>query len=170
MPQWHRNDVSGLDRPAGRRCSRLGADLEARTAHRNSSQLRSKWPIPSSNSPIRLRAMFEQIERLIETSALQWTFLPPGMFAAKALRWWAPQIRAGDVVRWPYLAAPTAPIDVRDIAAVAVRALCEDRHAGAEYFMTGSSITEPIRAGVNDRSRDRPLAPHRRDLARRGAA
>jgi uncharacterized protein YbjT (DUF2867 family) len=59
------------------------------------------------------------------------------MFAANALSWWAPQIRAGDVVRWPYLAAPTAPIDERDIAAVAVRALCEDGHAGAEYVLTG---------------------------------
>jgi uncharacterized protein YbjT (DUF2867 family) len=59
------------------------------------------------------------------------------MFAANALRGWAPQIRVGDVVRWPYLAAPTAPIDERDIAAVAVLALCEDGHAGAEYVLTG---------------------------------
>ena len=59
------------------------------------------------------------------------------MFAANALNWWAPQIRTGDVVRWPHLAAPTAPIDERDIAAVAVRALCEDGHAGAEYVLTG---------------------------------
>src|SRR4029450_2102784 len=43
----------------------------------------------------------------------------------------------GDVVRWPHLAAPTAPIDERDIAAVAVRALCDDGHAGAEYVLTG---------------------------------
>ncbi|MGB9465390.1 MAG: NAD(P)H-binding protein [Candidatus Acidiferrum sp.] len=83
------------------------------------------------------RAMLEQIERLIETSGLQWTFLRPGMFAANALNWWAPQVRAGDVVRWPHLAAPTAPIDERDIAVVAVRALCEDGHAGAEYVLTG---------------------------------
>jgi uncharacterized protein YbjT (DUF2867 family) len=89
------------------------------------------------------RATVEQIERLIETSGLQWTFLRPGMFAANALRWWAPQIRAGDVVRWPHLAAPTAPIDDRDIAAVAVRALCEDGHAGAEYVLTGpQSLTQ----------------------------
>lgn len=59
------------------------------------------------------------------------------MFASNALRWWAPQIRAGDVVRWPHLAAPTAPIDERDIAAVGVRALCKDGHAGAEYVLTG---------------------------------
>ena len=88
---------------------------------------------PLFQQPNPLKALFEQIERLIETSGLQWTFLRPGMFAANALSWWAPQIRAGDVVRWPYLAAPTAPIDERDIAAVAVRALCEDGHAGAEY-------------------------------------
>jgi uncharacterized protein YbjT (DUF2867 family) len=81
--------------------------------------------------------MSEQIEHLIETSGFQWTFLRPGMFAGNALRWWAPQIRAGDIVRWPHLAAPTAPIDESDIAAVAVRALCEDGHARAEYVLTG---------------------------------
>jgi uncharacterized protein YbjT (DUF2867 family) len=59
------------------------------------------------------------------------------MFAANALWWWASQIRAGDLVRWPYLAAPTAPIDERDIAAVAVRALCDDGHDGADYVLTG---------------------------------
>jgi len=92
---------------------------------------------PLFQQPNPLRTMFEQIERLIETSGLQWKFLRPGMFAANALNWWVPQIRVGDVVRWPYLAAPTAPIDERDIAAVAVRALCEDGHAGAEYVLTG---------------------------------
>ena len=40
-------------------------------------------------------------------------------------------------MRWPHLAAPTAPIHERDIAAVAVRALCDDGHAGAEYVLTG---------------------------------
>jgi uncharacterized protein YbjT (DUF2867 family) len=59
------------------------------------------------------------------------------MFAANALRWWAPQILAGDVVRWPYLSTPTAPVDERDVAAVAVRALSEDGHSGAEYVLTG---------------------------------
>ena len=40
-------------------------------------------------------------------------------------------------MRWPHPAPPAAPIDKRDIAAVAVRALCEDGHAGAEYVLTG---------------------------------
>src|SRR5215472_15466193 len=98
---------------------------------------------PFFQQPNPSRALAEQIERLIESSGLQWTFLRPGMFAANALRWWAPQIRAGDVVRWPYLAAPTAPVDERDIAAVAVRALSEDGHSGAEYVLTGpQSLTQ----------------------------
>lgn len=96
-----------------------------------------KTPHPLFQQPNLLRPMFEQIERTIETSGVPWTFLRPGMFAPNALLWWAPQIRSGNVVRWPYLAVPTAPIDERDIAAVAVRALREEGHAGAEYVLTG---------------------------------
>jgi len=96
-----------------------------------------KTPHPLFQQPNLLRSMFEQIERTVETSGAPWTFLRPGMFAANALLWWAPQIRAGNIVRWPYLAVPTAPIDERDIAAVAVRALREEGHAGAEYVLTG---------------------------------
>src|SRR5262252_2846897 len=92
---------------------------------------------PLFQQPNPLKGLVEQIEMMIESSGCQWTFLRPGMFAANALLWWAPQIRSGDVVRWPHLDAPTAPIDERDIAAVAVRALCDDRHAGAEYVLTG---------------------------------
>jgi uncharacterized protein YbjT (DUF2867 family) len=63
--------------------------------------------------------------------------LRPGMFASNSLHWWAPQIRSGDVVRWPYGAAETAPVDERDIAAVATRALLDGRHAGRDYVLTG---------------------------------
>ena len=46
-------------------------------------------------------------------------------------------------MRWPYLDVPTAPIDPRDIAAIGVRALCENGHAGAEYVLTGpESLTQ----------------------------
>ena len=100
-----------------------------------SAPLKTAHPLFQQPNPA--RALGERIERLIETSGLQWTFLRPGMLAANARVWWAPQIRGGDVVRWPYLAVPTAPIDERDIAAVAVRALCEEGHAGAEYVITG---------------------------------
>lgn len=92
---------------------------------------------PFFQQPNPSRTQTEQIERMIETSGLDWTFLRPGMLASNSRHWWAPQICSGDVVRWPYLRVPTAPIDERDIAAVAVRALCNDGHAGAEYVLTG---------------------------------
>ena len=53
--------------------------------------------------------MTEQFERSIEASGLPWTFLRPGMFAGNSRLWWAPQIRAAEAVRWPYLGVPTAP-------------------------------------------------------------
>ena len=102
-----------------------------------------KTPHPFFQQPNPSRALAERIEQLIEISGLEWTFLRPGMLASNALGWWGPQIRAGNVVRWPYLDAPTAPIDERDVAAVAVRALCEEGHAGAEYVLTGpESLTQ----------------------------
>ncbi|MBV9032910.1 MAG: NAD(P)H-binding protein [Acidobacteriaceae bacterium] len=100
-----------------------------------SAPLKTAHPLFQQPNPG--RALGEHIEQLIETSGLQWTFLRPGMFAANALGWWGPQIREGQVVRWPYLAVPTAPIHERDIAAVAVHALCEDGHTVAEYVLTG---------------------------------
>lgn len=102
-----------------------------------------KTPHPFFQQPNPAQALAAQVERFIENSGLQWTFLRPGMFAANALHWWAPQIRAGDLVRWPHLSAPTAPIDERDIARVAVHALCDERHIGADYVLTGpQSLTQ----------------------------
>lgn len=92
---------------------------------------------PFFQQPNSSRAVAERIEQLIESSGLEWTFLRPGIFAANALRWWAPPIRASEVVRWPYLSVHTAPVDERDIAAVAVHALREHGHAGAKYVLTG---------------------------------
>ena len=51
--------------------------------------------------------------------------------------WWATLILAEGVVRWPYSAAETAPVDDRDVAAVAARTLYEDGHAGGDYVLTG---------------------------------
>jgi uncharacterized protein YbjT (DUF2867 family) len=92
---------------------------------------------PFFQQPNPVATMHAEIERLIETSGLQWTFLRPGMFATNGLFWWAPQIRAGNIVRWPYAEAPTAPIHERDIAAVAARILCEEGHGGKDYVLTG---------------------------------
>jgi uncharacterized protein YbjT (DUF2867 family) len=131
-------------------------------------------PHPFFQQPNPLATMHKEIERLIEASGLQWTFLRPGMFAANALFWWAPTIRAGDVVRWPYAEAPTAPIHERDIAAVAARILREEGHGGKDYVLTGpqslsqSEQVSVIGAVIGRRLRFEEISPeeaHRELLA-----
>lgn len=117
-----------------------------------------KTPHPFFQQPNPARALAEEIERTIEASALEWTFVRPGMFALNARHFWGPQVRAGDVVRWPYLDAPTAPIDECDIAAVAVRALTGDGHAGREYVLTGpESLTQSEQIAIIGRVMGRSL-------------
>jgi uncharacterized protein YbjT (DUF2867 family) len=117
-----------------------------------------KTPHPFFQQPNPAKEMAECIERGIEASGMEWTFLRAGMFAGNARHFWGPRIRAGDVVRWPYLDAPTAPTDERDLAAVAVRALCEDGHAGAEYILTGpQSLTQAEQLHTIGRALGRPL-------------
>lgn len=96
-----------------------------------------KTPHPFFQQPNSSRVLAEHIESTMEASGREWTFLRPGMFALNSRHFWGPQIRVGDVVRWPHLSAPTAPIDERDIAAAAVRTLTEQGHAGMEYVLTG---------------------------------
>jgi uncharacterized protein YbjT (DUF2867 family) len=125
-----------------------GPALECITKHARrivylSAPLKTPHPFFQASLPNPSSILHEAIERFIQQSRLEWTFLRPGMLASNALGWWAPQIRSGDVVRWPYLAAPTAPIDERDLASVAVRALLEKGHAGVEYVLTGpQSLTQ----------------------------
>lgn len=76
------------------------------------------------------------VERLIAASGAAWTFLRPTGFAASTLLW-ADQIRAADLVRWPYGAAARSLIHERDLAAVAVQALTDHRHDGLTYLLTG---------------------------------
>lgn len=102
-----------------------------------------KTPHPFFQQPNAMRAVHVEVERSVEESGAGWTFLRPGMFAINSLSWWAPQIRAGNLVRWPYAAAPTAPVHERDVAAVAVRALLEEGRDRAEYVLTGpESLTQ----------------------------
>ena len=63
--------------------------------------------------------------------------------------WWAAAIRAGDAVRWPYGAAETAPVDDRDVAAVAARTLYQDGHAGGDYVLTGpESLSQAAQVAI----------------------
>jgi uncharacterized protein YbjT (DUF2867 family) len=97
-----------------------------------------RTPHPFFQQPNPMATLHAQIEHLIADAGLDSTIIRPGMFASNALNWWAASIRDGDVIRWPYGAAETAPIDERDVGAVAARALHEDGHAGGDYVLTGA--------------------------------
>jgi len=94
-------------------------------------------PHPFFQQPNPMAAFHAELERLMAAARLESTILRPGMFASNTRLWWAAQIQQGDVVRWPYGSVETAPVDERDIAAVAVRALTDDRHIGGDYVLTG---------------------------------
>jgi uncharacterized protein YbjT (DUF2867 family) len=95
-------------------------------------------PHPFFQQPNPMAVLHADIERLIAAAGLEATIIRPGMLASNSLFWWAPAIRAGGAVRWPYGAAETAPVDDRDVAAVAARTLYQDGHAGGDYVLTGS--------------------------------
>jgi uncharacterized protein YbjT (DUF2867 family) len=94
-------------------------------------------PHPFFQQPNPMAVLHADIERLIAAAGLEWTIIRPGMFASNTLFWWAPVIRAGGAVRWPYGAAETAPVDDRDVAATAALTLYQDGHAGGDYVLTG---------------------------------
>jgi uncharacterized protein YbjT (DUF2867 family) len=94
-------------------------------------------PHPFFQQPNPMAALHAGIEQLIATTGLESTIIRPGMFASNTLFWWANAIRSNGVVRWPYGAAETAPVDDRDVAAVAARTLYQDGHAGGDYVLTG---------------------------------
>ena len=106
-----------------------------------SSPLRTNHPF--YQQPNERRREGAGLDDLIEKSATRWTVLRPAPFALNCRNWWAPQTRKGDVVRWFHADAQTAAVHEHDIAAVAVRALCEDAHDRRDYVLTGpESLTQ----------------------------
>jgi len=118
-------------------------------------------PHPFFRQPNPLANLHAEIERLIQASGVQWTFLRPGMFAANSLHWWAPQLLAdpkATVIRWPYAEAPTAPIHEADIGAAGARVLLENHHSGKDYVLTGpESLTQAQQVQILGEVLSRPL-------------
>ena len=94
-------------------------------------------PHPFFQQPNPMAALYADIERRIAATGLEWTIVRPGIFASNTVAWWANAMRGDGLVRWPYGAAETAPVDDRDVAAVAARALYQEGYAGGDYVLTG---------------------------------
>jgi len=117
-----------------------------------------RTPHPFFQQPNPMRDLHAEVERLLAATSLEVAVLRPGMFASNALHWWAPQVQNGDVVRWPYAAAETAPIDERDIATAAARVLLDARHARGDYVLTGpESLSQAAQVHAIGEAIGRPL-------------
>lgn len=86
---------------------------------------------------IALGRWHREAEDLLKASGLTYTLLRPGYFSSNAGMWWAGSIRAQGAVYLQPSRARTAPIDPRDIAAVAAIALTEPGHEGKTYRLIG---------------------------------
>ncbi|MEW2087333.1 NAD(P)H-binding protein [Streptomyces sp. NPDC005283] len=99
------------------------------------------------------------VERAVEESGLEWTFVRPDEFASNVLWKWAHSIRTESVVRAPYGNAPRVLIHEADVAAVAATALLEDGHAGEAYVVTGpEAITQADQVKAIAEAGGRPIS------------
>jgi len=77
------------------------------------------------------------VEKAIESSGLEWTFLRPNSFMQNVVTYMGETIKAEAAFYSASGEAKISHVDVRDIAAVAVKALTEPTHAGKAYTLTG---------------------------------
>jgi uncharacterized protein YbjT (DUF2867 family) len=68
----------------------------------------------------------KEVEDAAAASGLGWVSLRASSFAIDTMQAWGAQIRAGDVVRYPYASFAEAQIHERDLAGVIARALRSD--------------------------------------------
>ncbi len=115
----------------------------------------------ADEQPNPIAAFHHEIERAIQQSGLEWTFLRLEVASADALQWAFDvpgQLKAGDVVRGPYGQAAGSPIHPADFAAVAIAALTGDEHAGKTYRLTGpTSLTHIEQVRLIGEALGRPL-------------
>lgn len=123
------------------------------------------WP----ESGFRFARMHAQVEQHLRRSGLAWTMLRPSQFMHVYFRE-APAIARDGVLALPMADARLAPVDVDDIAKIAVEVLRGEGHEGRRYEITGpealtmDEVAETISAaiGVPVRYSDvDPAAKHR---------
>jgi uncharacterized protein YbjT (DUF2867 family) len=82
--------------------------------------------------------LHRQIEEIIEQSGIPFTFLRPNEFMQNFINFHSPSIKGNNAFYIPLEDAKVSLVDVRDIAAVAVKSLTdEDLHKNKTYLITG---------------------------------
>jgi uncharacterized protein YbjT (DUF2867 family) len=82
--------------------------------------------------------LHRQVEKFIEQSGIPFTFLRPNEFMQNFINFHSPSIKGNNAFYVPLEDARVSLVDVRDIAAVAVKSLIdEDKHKNKTYLITG---------------------------------
>jgi uncharacterized protein YbjT (DUF2867 family) len=82
--------------------------------------------------------LHRQVEKFIEQSGIPFTFLRPNEFMQNFINFHSPSIKENNAFYLPLEDAKVSLVDVRDIAAVAVKSLIdEDKHKNKTYLITG---------------------------------
>ena len=82
--------------------------------------------------------LHRQVEDIIEQSGIPFTFLRPNEFMQNFINFHSPSIKGNNAFYLPLEDAKVSLVDVRDIAAVAVKSLTdEDLHKNKTYLITG---------------------------------
>ena len=84
-----------------------------------------------------LAKVHRPVEKAIESSGLAWTFLRPNSFMQNVVTYTGETIKAEGAFYSASGKAKISHVDVRDIAAVAVKALTEPNHEGKAYTLSG---------------------------------
>ena len=83
-----------------------------------------------------IAAMHLNVERTVQESGLDWTFVRPGYLATNTLRW--ESIRTERVLRTAFPEGSTCLVHERDVAEVAVRALRDEAQRRQGYVIPGA--------------------------------
>jgi len=84
--------------------------------------------------------LHRQAEKIIEESGIPFTFLRPNDFMQNFINFYGPTIKSNNAFYLPAEDAKVSFVDVRDIAAVAVKTLTDSansKHIGKAYTITG---------------------------------
>lgn len=84
-----------------------------------------------------LALVHRPVEKAIESSGMAWTFLRPNSFMQNVVTFMGETIKAEAAFYSASGKAKVSHVDVRDIAAVAVKALTEPNHEGRIYTLSG---------------------------------
>ncbi len=86
---------------------------------------------------IKLSRLHREVEKMIESSGIAYSFLRPNSFMQNYSNMYAQTVKTQNAFYLPHGDAGMSLIDARDIARVAVKALTEDGHEGEAYELTG---------------------------------